>query len=121
MKARKIIAGMALAALSMPALAETAPSFPGGKEAMDEFIAKTLVYPTPALENGVEGVVAVSFTVNEDGTIGSIKIVRMIDPDLEQEAIRIVKKMPEWIPAEEDGVAVASNAQIDINFELPGE
>lgn len=97
--------------------AET-PAYPGGKEAMDKFISTTMQYPAHARDNGVEGIVNVKFTVNPDGTIGAIKIVRMIDPDLEQEAIRIVKKMPAWIPADKNGSPVASEAQIAIPFTL---
>ena len=88
---------------------------------MDKFITETMQYPAPAKENGVEGVVTVRFTVNPDGTIGAIKIVRMVDPDLEQEAIRIVKKMPNWIPADKDGQPVAADAEVAVPFELPGE
>lgn len=62
--------------------------------------------------------VTVQFTVNTDGSIGSIKIVRMVDPDLEQEAIRIVKKMPAWIPADKDGSPVESTAEVAVPFVL---
>lgn len=98
--------------------ADTAASFPGGKKAQDEFIAKNLVYPEMARENGVEGVVTVSFTVKADGSVGNIKIKRMIDPDLEAEAIRIVKKMPAWTPATKDGKAVDSTVDIPFTFRL---
>lgn len=109
---------LAFAGISFGALAAEQPSYPGGKEAMDKFIAATMQYPAPAKENGVEGVVNVKFTVNPDGTIGAIKIVRMVDPDLEQEAIRIVKKMPAWIPADKDGTPIESQAQVAIPFVL---
>lgn len=106
------------AGIAMSVKAAEEPAYPGGKEAMDKFIAATLKYPAPAKDNGVEGVVNVQFTVNADGTIGAIKILRMVDPDLEQEAIRIVKKMPAWIPADKDGVAVESTATVAIPFVL---
>ena len=112
---------LAFAGCFFGAMAADEPQYPGGQDAMKSFIAKTLVYPEAAKENGVEGVVNVAFTVNPDGTIGAVKIVRMVDPDLEQEAIRIVKKMPKWIPADKDGQAVAATAQVAVTFELPGE
>lgn len=112
------IAFLAFAGMGISAMAADVPAYPGGKEAMDKFIASTMVYPAPAMENGVEGVVNVKFTVNPDGTIGAIKIVRMVDPDLEQEAIRIVKKMPKWIPADKDGQPVESSATVAISFML---
>lgn len=93
-------------------------SFPGGEKACKEFITKNLVYPETSKENGVEGVVVVSFTVKTDGSIGNIKIKRMVDPDLEAEAIRVVKKMPKWEPASEDGAAVESTAELSFPFTL---
>lgn len=113
-----ISALLAFAGITLGVMAADVPTYPGGKEAMDKFIAATMQYPAPAKENGVEGIVNVRFTVNPDGTIGAIKIVRMIDPDLEQEAIRIIKKMPAWIPAEKDGQAVAADAQVAVPFTL---
>lgn len=106
--------GMSVAAMA----ADTKASFPGGENAQTEFINKTLVYPADAKANGVEGVVVVSFTVKTDGSIGNIKIKRMVDPDLEAEAIRVVKKMPAWTPATKDGKTVDSTAEIPFKFSL---
>ena len=107
-----------LAIATIMASAADKPQFPGGKEALDNYIKTNMVYPQTAKDNGVEGVVAVQFIVTTDGTPGTIKIVRMVDPDLEQEAIRLVKKMPAWIPADKDGTPVESTAEIDIPFVL---
>lgn len=104
--------GMAVSAFSQSVKA----SYPGGEEAMQKYLAEKKVYPAAAKENGIEGVVSVAFIVKADGTIGSIKIVRMIDPDLEDESIRLVKGMPKWNPATEDGVAVDSKTEIEIPF-----
>lgn len=98
--------------------ADTKASFPGGEEAQNAFIAKTLVYPQMAKDNGIEGVVTLTFTVKANGTIGNIKVKRMVDPDLEAEAIRVVKKMPAWTPATSDGVAIESVAEIPFTFSL---
>ena len=113
-----ILTLMAVVGIFLGAHAADTPSFPGGKEALDKFIAANLVYPQTSKALGVEGVVTVQFTVNTDGSIGSIKIVRMVDPDLEQEAIRIVKKMPAWIPADKDGSPVESTAEVAVPFVL---
>lgn len=121
MNKKVILGAMALAMTGMTAFAAEVPTYPGGKEAMDKFIEETLKYPEAALENGVEGIVPVSFLVTPEGAIESVKIVRMVDPDLEEEAVRIVGKMPAWIPAEKDGVAVEASTQIEIIFNLPGE
>lgn len=82
------------------------------------YISENLQYPENPKELGIEGVVSVSFTVKADGTIGNIKINRSVDPDLESEAIRLVKKMPKWIPAEENGTPVDSQAEMEVSFTL---
>ncbi len=105
-------------AMAVPAFSATAPTFPGGEDAMKKYIQENLKYPAMAKENGIEGIVNVAFTVKADGSVGSIKIVRMIDPDLEQEAIRLVKNMPLWTPAEEGGAPVDATATVSIPFIL---
>ena len=115
-KLMSIIAGIGLC---VSAYAATPASFPGGAEAEQEYFTKNMKYPQMAKENEVEGVVTVLFTVKTDGTIGNIKIKRMVDPDLEAEAIRLVKSMPAWTPAKDDaGTPVESTAEADVNFSL---
>lgn len=97
------------------------PTYPGGNEEMKKYISENLKYPAPAKENGIEGVVNVAFLVRSDGSIGSIKIVRMIDPDLEMEAIRLVKNMPKWNPATDGGKPVEATATIGIPFIISEE
>lgn len=105
--------------MSASAFAADKPEFPGGKAALDKYISTNLKYPQSAIDNGIEGVVDVAFIVHTDGSIGTIKIVRMVDPDLESEAIRLVKGMPAWVPADKNGTPVEAPAQVDINFVLP--
>lgn len=100
------------------AYADSQAAFPGGDAAMKEYISTNLKYPAMAKENGIEGVVDVSFTVKANGTIGGIKIVRMVDPDLEQEAIRLVKGMPAWTPATKGDTAVDSTVTLPVSFSL---
>lgn len=107
--------------ISITLFADSKASYPGGEDAMKEYLASNLQYPAAAKQNGIEGVVNVSFVVKADGSIGTIKIARLIDPDLEQEAIRLVKNMPAWTPAEKDGKAVDSTTEIAIPFQIPGE
>lgn len=117
---RKFFAAFAALAMTSPMMAEvTSPSFPGGEDAMKEFIAAKMTYPVTARENGIEGVVNVGFVVKTDGSIGSIKIIRMVDPDLEQESIRIIKLMPAWLPATDNGKPVDASTQVEIPFILP--
>lgn len=94
------------------------PMFPGGEDALATYITENLKYPPLARDHGIEGNVSLSFIVEADGSISSIKIDRMIDPDLEAEAIRIVKFMPAWEPATPQGTAVAAPAHIVVPFRL---
>lgn len=116
---KAVLAIMMAMAMAFAASAATKAEFAGGDKALTEYIAKNLKYPEMAKENGVEGVVTVMFTVKPDGSIGNIKIKRMVDPDLEQESIRLVKTMPKWTPATDDaGNAVESTAEVSIPFTL---
>lgn len=108
----------AVLGISAGAWALTPASFPGGAAAEKEYIAANMKYPQISKENGIEGVVSVVFTVKADGSIGNIRIKRMVDPDLEGEAIRLVKQMPAWTPASDNGTPVESTAEMNISFTL---
>ncbi len=97
---------------------ERAAEFPGGEKAMYEFIAKNLVYPESAMENGIEGKVIVEFVITADGSVANPKIVRKIDPDLEDAAIKVIMKMPKWKPALLGGKPVASTTRASVSFKM---
>lgn len=108
-----LMLGASLAAFAGPAV------FPGGQEALDEFLNSNIKYPAFAQENGIEGTVTVDFVVAPDGTLSGIKIARPLDPDLEAEAIRVVKAMPAWTPATDDsGSPVKSTVSLPVKFRL---
>ena len=116
---RFLISAILTAAVSSSVVAADQPSFPGGEKALQEYIDSNMQYPAAAIQNGIEGVVNVECTIKSDGSVGTIKIVRMIDPDLEQEAIRLVKNMPAWSPATKDGAAVEATGTVPVTFSLP--
>ena len=118
---RLIILSLALlVGFMMSVYAQTSqPSFPGGDEALMQYLADNVCYPEIAAEMGIEGVVTVEFTVKADGSIADAKIVRMVDPDLEEEALRIVNSMPRWNPASKDGVPADAWFSLPIKFILP--
>ena len=93
------------------------PQFPGGKEAMMEFISTNLIYPKTAIENKIEGKVVLKFIID---SLGKICCIDFIGPPLgyglESEAIRIVKTMPLWIPAAIDDMPVAVYYRLPIVF-----
>ena len=119
---KKIFTLLAAAAIAGTAMAQndTVPaSYPGGEKAMNEYIAKNLKYPQPSINNGIEGVVNVRFTVKADGALDKFSIVRLVDPDLEAEAVRLVKGMPAWTPATVGGTPVESQANVEVVVTLP--
>lgn len=98
--------------------AEVDPAFPGGEAAMGEWIQKNIVYPEMAKEMGEQGTVYVQFVVNRDGSIVDVVIVRGVSESLDNEAKRVVKKMPKWSPGEQAGKPVRVRFTLPINFRL---
>lgn len=99
---------------------EVRPEFPGGLRAMMQFLASNIHYPENALKNNVQGRVALRFTVFADGSIGDVKVIRSISPELDQEAIRVVESMPRWTPGTVDGKPVNCSYALPVSFSIPG-
>ncbi len=97
---------------------EQPPTFPGGEQQLYKFIADNLRYPTVAQENGIEGRVIVQFVVQKDGSIGQVKIAKSVDPDLDKEAMRVVKKLPKFVPGKMNGQAVNVWYTLPVRFKL---
>ena len=95
------------------------PSFPGGDSQRLKFLSKNIRYPQQASENGVQGTVFVSFVVKKDGSLTDIKTLRGIGGGCDEEAIRVVKKMPRWNPGYQNGkkVSVLFNMRIDFRLQ----
>lgn len=99
---------------------EQMPQFPGGDAELMKHITKNLKYPPVAMENNIQGRVAVQFVVTKTGKIGEVKVVRSKDPDLDKEAVRVVKTLPDFIPGKMNGQAVAVWYTLPITFKLQG-
>ena len=97
---------------------EQMPSFPGGPQALMEYLSKNIKYPVIAEENGVQGRVVVTFVVERDGSITDVKVVKSVDPSLDKEAQRVVKAMPHWIPGKQNGAAVRVKYTVPVTFRL---
>jgi len=93
-------------------------SFPGGSTEMMKYIGNTVKYPKKSIENKEEGRVFVEFVVNRDGSFSDIKILRGVSKDIDTEALRVVKGMPNWTPAELGGKTVRSRARLPLSFTL---
>lgn len=95
---------------------EQMPEFPGGIEAMTKFISEHLKYPSTAAEMGISGKVILQFLVKKNGKITDIKVVRGIGGGCDEEAVRVVKLMPEWIPGKQNGNPTSVYFTLPINF-----
>ncbi|MEZ3590076.1 MAG: energy transducer TonB [Muribaculaceae bacterium] len=99
---------------------EQMPQFPGGEGELMKYISSHIKYPPMAMENGVQGRVVVQFVVTKDGSVGQVKVMRGRDPDLDKEAVRVVKSLPKFIPGKMNGQAVNVWYTLPISFKLQG-
>ena len=99
-------------------IVEEMPSFPGGEEKMLEYVARNIKYPPMARENGITGRVYVNFYIDKDGKVQNAKIVRGIGGGCDEEALRVVRMMPQWKPGKQNGRTVNVNYNLPINFTL---
>ena len=97
---------------------EVMPKFPGGESGMMKFLTENVKYPKEALNKGITGRVLVEFVVERDGSINDVKIMKSVDPILDNEAIRIVKAMPKWEPGTMNGKAVRVKHTLPVTFRL---
>lgn len=98
--------------------AEQLPEFPGGIVALQRFIAENIKYPEMARENKIQGVVVVQFIVREDGSTENIEVVRGIGGGCDQEALRVVRAMPNWTPGSQNDRTVSVKMTLPIRFVL---
>ena len=100
-------------------LVEEKPKFQGG-DANDftRWVNSRLQYPEIAKENGVQGRVTLQFTVNADGSVANVKVLRGVDPSLDQEAVRVVSSSPKWTPGRQRDRAVKVTYTFPVVFQL---
>jgi protein TonB len=100
-------------------LVEEKPSFNGGDaNEFSKWVSQHLEYPEIAKENGVQGRVTLSFTVNADGTVSNVKVLRGLDPALDKEAVRVVSSSPKWKPGKQRDRAVKVTYTFPVLFQL---
>lgn len=118
--------------LALPAAAQKTtkpvdqqPQYPGGMTALIDYMVKNIVYPEAAKKENAEGMVLVKFVVGADGTLSKIKTVsegsQNPRADFVKEAVRVIKGMPKWIPAEAGGKKVSAEMVLPIKFALDGK
>ena len=94
------------------------PEFPGGQVEMIKFLSKNINYPTVALEQGVQGSIYVQFVIWKDGSVREVKVLRGVGSSLDNEAIRVIKMMPNWEPGTQRGIPVNTRYTLPIKFKL---
>ena len=100
-------------------LVEEKPSFQGGDaNQFSKWVNSRLVYPEIAKENGVQGRVTLQFTVEKDGSVTKVKVLRGVDPSLDKEAVRVVSMSPKWKPGKQRDRAVAVTYNFPVIFQL---
>lgn len=97
---------------------EQQPEFPGGMDALRAFLSNNLKYPRAATSAGVSGRVFISFVVNTDGSLTDLQVLKGIGFGCDEEAIRVMQKMPNWRPGKQSGRAVRVKYNLPISFTL---
>ena len=94
------------------------PQFPGGDAALISFLNENIMYPPTAAQDKVEGKVIVQFMVKKTGKIDKVKVLRSVHKDLDEEAVRVIKMMPDFIPAKQNGEVVDMLYTVPVSFKL---
>jgi len=99
-------------------LVDKMPEYPGGKKAMFAYITKNMKFPDSAREKNISGVVVVNCVINEEGEITNIRLRRKVNPQLDREAMRLIKAMPNWEPGRKQGKLVKVSVDIPVKFKI---
>ncbi|MDZ4668740.1 MAG: energy transducer TonB [bacterium] len=99
-------------------MAEQMPEFPGGNEELYKYLSKEIKYPKKMRETKQEAKVFAQFTVNTNGDLEDIKVINEVNQEFVDETIRVIKKMPNWIPGQQNGKPVNVKFTLPIRFKL---
>ena len=100
---------------------EEMPQYPGGAQALLEFLNQNVQYPEEAEKAGIQGRVIATFVVEKDGSICESKVVKSVDPSLDAEALRVINAMPNWKPGKQNGKEVRVKYTVPVAFMLQGK
>ena len=100
---------------------EQMPEFPGGPKALMEYLMKNVNYPKSAFDANIQGRVLAQFVVDKEGTVRGAKIIKSVDPALDNEALRVINSMPKWTPGRQNGKLVNVKYTIPVTFNLQGD
>ena len=94
------------------------PEFVGGMDALMNYLSTNIQYPAEAQQKGIHGTVIISFIVEKDGSLSDVQVVRGVDPSLDNEALKVIQKMPKWIPGQQNGRNVRVKYTLPVEFKL---
>ncbi len=94
------------------------PVYPGGEAAMLKFLAKNIKYPIEAQQNKIEGLSVITFVVDQNGGLGTFRVLKALGYGTDQEAIRVLQRMPKWIPGKVDGKPVKVRFTLPVRFSM---
>ena len=97
-------------------LVDEMPSFPGGPAGLMKWLSSHVQYPAIAIDICIQGTVIVAFIVEPDGSVSNAKLMRSVDPNIDQEALRVVRQMPKWNPGKRAGIPVRVRCCLPIKF-----
>jgi TonB family protein len=97
---------------------EEMPTFPGGEQALMEFIYANIQYPEMAKKNNIQGKEIIRFAVMADGYVDYVQVLKSVDPELDKEAIRVIKMLPVWTPGKQGGKPVNVWYNVPVTFQL---
>ena len=97
---------------------EVQPEFPGGMDALMQYLTKNIRYPSRAQENNIQGRAVLKFVVSKDGSVSNVSVVKSLDPDCDKEAVRVISSMPKWKPGKQSGKPVNCYFTCPVLFRL---
>lgn len=94
----------------------TMPNFPGGIDGLISFLSSNIKYPQDAIKNKISGKVLIQFILSPTGKVEEVTVLESLSPSCDAEAVRVVKSMPDWTPAEYKGKKIKIIQSIPISF-----
>jgi TonB family protein len=99
---------------------EDPPEFPGGLQALSDYLRDNINYPETCRKDSIQGRVIITFVVEKDGSISSAEVVKSVHEKLDTEALRVINAMPKWKPGKQRGKVVRVEYAIPVKFKLDG-
>ena len=97
---------------------EDMPEYPGGNEALIQYLSSSIKYPESCKEEHIEGQVLITFVVEKTGRVSDVKVIKSVHPELDAEAKRVIEAMPDWKPGKQRGEDVRVQFTIPVTFRL---